>query len=112
VVEKGSAYNVIGSSSWIALATEAPVYDCKMRTFNWVHLDPSLFSPCGTMQSAGYSYSWLVNNLCGLEVNQAKAENINPYHIVNRLIEASEPGANNLLFLPYLLGRKKPALES
>jgi xylulokinase len=108
VVEKGSAYNVIGSSSWIALATEAPVYDCKMRTFNWVHLDPSLFSPCGTMQSAGYSYSWLVNNLCGLEVNQAKAENINPYHIVNRLIEASEPGANNLLFLPYLLGERSP----
>ncbi len=108
VVEKGSAYNVIGSSSWIALATETPIFDPEMRTFNWVHLDESLFSPCGTMQSAGYSYSWLKNTLCGLETNQAKAENISPYEIINQLIEKSKPGANHLLFLPYLLGERSP----
>jgi xylulokinase len=108
VVEKGSAYNVIGSSSWIALATETPIFDPEMRTFNWVHLDQNLFSPCGTMQSAGYSYSWLKNTLCGLEINQAKAENISPYDIINQLIEKSKPGANNILFLPYLLGERSP----
>ncbi|MGE5581076.1 MAG: xylulokinase [Bacillota bacterium] len=108
VVEKGSAYNVIGSSSWIALATETPIFDPGMRTFNWVHLDQNLFSPCGTMQSAGYSYSWLKNTLCGLEINQAKAENVSPYEIINQLIEKSKPGANNVLFLPYLLGERSP----
>jgi xylulokinase len=112
VVESGSAYNVIGSSSWIALATERPIYDPLMRTFNWVHLDPGLFSPCGTMQSAGYSFSWLKNTLCGLEVSQAKAENISPYDIINQLIENSKPGANNLIFLPYLLGERSPRWNS
>lgn len=108
VVEKGSAYNVIGSSSWIALATEEPIYDPDMRTFNWVHLDKNLYSPCGTMQSAGYSYSWLKNTLCGLEVMEAKTHNINPYDIINKKIEESMPGAGNLLFLPYLLGERSP----
>lgn len=108
VVEEGSAYNVIGSSSWVALAAKRPVYDPEMRTFNWVHLDQNLFSPCGTMQSAGYSYSWLKNTLCGLEVERAKQENINPYAIIDRLIENSKPGANNLIFLPYLIGERSP----
>lgn len=108
VVEQGSAYNVIGSSSWIALATEKPIFDPAMRTFNWVHLDPRLFSPCGTMQSAGYSYSWLKNTLCGLEVFEAKNAKISPYEIINGLIEKSRPGANHLIFLPYLIGERSP----
>jgi xylulokinase len=108
VVEKGSAYNVIGSSSWIGLATEQPIYDKSMKTFNWVHLDKNLYSPCGTMQSAGYSYSWLKNTLCGLEIFEARENGISPYDIINTKIENSKPGANNLLFLPYLLGERSP----
>lgn len=108
VVEEGSAYNVIGSSSWIALASKEPVFDPQMRTFNWVHLDKNLFSPCGTMQSAGYSYSWLKNTLCGLEVLQGKEQNVSPYDIIDREIEASEPGSGNVVFLPYLLGERSP----
>ncbi len=108
VVETGSAYNVIGSSSWIALATKNPIYDPQMRTFNWVHLDKDLLSPCGTMQSAGYSYSWLKNNLCGLEVFLSKEKNIDPYELINDKILLSQPGAGNLIFLPYLLGERSP----
>jgi xylulokinase len=108
VVEKGSAYNALGSSSWISLATEKPIYDPTMRTFNFIHLDENLYAPCGTMQSAGYSYSWLKNNLCGLERMQAEELNISPYEIINKKIEKSEPGAKGLLFLPYLLGERSP----
>lgn len=108
VVEKGSAYNAIGSSSWIALATEEPIFDPEMRTFNFIHLDKDLYIPCGTMQSAGYSYSWLKNTLCGLEVMEGKEQNISAYEIINRKIEKSKLGANNLLFLPYLLGERSP----
>jgi xylulokinase len=79
-----------------------------MRTFNFIHLDKDLYSPCGTMQSAGYSYSWLKNNLCGLEKLQAEEQNISPYEIINKKIEDSQPGAKNLLFLPYLLGERSP----
>ena len=61
VVDEGSAYLVLGSSSWISLASREPLFDPEMRTFNWVHLDPELYTPCGTMQAAGYSYQWYRN---------------------------------------------------
>jgi xylulokinase len=108
VTEEGRAYCVIGSSSWIALATKEPIYDARMRTFNWVHLDPALYSPCGTMQAAGYSLSWLKSVLFAVEEKLTAEKNANPYDIINGLAEASRPGANGLLFLPYLLGERTP----
>ena len=108
VVEEGKTYNVIGSSSWIALASKEPIFDPEMRTFNWVHLDQTLYSPCASMQTAGYSVNWLKNTLCGLEVLKAKEMNVNPYRLIDEKIETSPAGANNLLFLPYLLGERSP----
>lgn len=108
VVQEGKTYNVIGSSSWIAMATRKPVFDKEMRTFNWVHLDQNLYSPCGSMQTAGYSLNWLKNTLCGLEVQEAQEKNISPYKLIDEAVSISPPGANNLLFLPYLLGERSP----
>jgi xylulokinase len=108
VVREGSAYNYIGSSSWIALATKEPIADPTMRTFTWAHLVPGMFSPCGTMQAAGGSYQWLRDNLCLPEKNAAAGLNLSPYELMNLQAEASPPGANGLLFLPYLLGERSP----
>ena len=108
VVREGSAYNYIGSSSWIALATKAPILDPTMRTFTWAHLVPGMFSPCGTMQAAGGSYQWLRDNLCQPEKDAAAELNLSPYELMNLQAESSPPGANGLLFLPYLLGERSP----
>ena len=108
VVREGSAYNYIGSSSWIALATKAPILDPTMRTFTWAHLVPGMFSPCGTMQAAGGSYQWLRDNLCLPEKDAAAQLNLSPYELMNLQAESSPPGANGLLFLPYLLGERSP----
>lgn len=108
VVKEGSAYNVLGSSSWISSASEHPVYDDEMRTFNWVHLDPKLYSPCGTMQAAGYSYSWYRNTLCGEEREAAKNLGVSAYELINEQAAKSRPGAGGVLYLPYLLGERSP----
>ncbi len=108
VVREGSAYNVLGSSSWISTASRAPIFDGKMRTFNWVHLDPELYTPCGTMQAAGYSYSWYRNTLCAEERKAAPAEGISAYEMINREAAKSRPGAGGLIYLPYLLGERSP----
>lgn len=107
-VEEGSVYCALGTSAWISLASDKPIFDDKMCTFNFVHLDKELYSPCGTMQSAGNSYKWLKNTLCGIESAEAIDKNISPYELINNLIEKSKPGANNLLFLPYLMGERSP----
>ncbi|MGQ9629738.1 MAG: xylulokinase [bacterium] len=108
VVSPGSAYNYLGSSSWIALATEAPILDPEKRTFNWVHVVPGMYSPCGTMQSAGGSYQWLRNTICLTETAAARDLNVSPYELMNLEVEKSPPGSHNLIFLPYLLGERSP----
>ena len=111
-VKEGVAYNYIGSSSWIALTTKQPVYDPEMRTFNFAHIIPGYISPCGTMQAAGSSYSWLKTQLCQMETEIAKQQGVSPYDLINRQIAASSPGANGLLYLPYLLGERSPRWDS
>jgi xylulokinase len=108
VIKEGRAYNYIGSSSWIALATDKPIYDPTMRTFTWAHLIPGMFSPCGTMQAAGASYAWARNELAPLESQLAKEQNISPYELMNQAAESSPVGAKGLLYLPYLLGERSP----
>lgn len=108
VVREGLAYNYIGSSSWIALATPRPIFDPEMRTFTWAHLVPGMFSPCGTMQAAGGSYQFARDLLA--ESERAVAENlgISAYELMNRELLQSPPGARGLLFLPYPLGERSP----
>jgi xylulokinase len=108
VVSEGSAYNVLGSSSWISLASKAPVTDPEKRTFTWVHLDPALYTPCGTMQAAGYSYNWYKNTLCLDEIARAAQTGENPYKLIDGAALESAPGAGGLLYLPYLLGERSP----
>jgi xylulokinase len=108
VVAEGSAYNVLGSSSWISLASKVPVYDPEKRTFTWVHLDPNLYTPCGTMQAAGYSYNWYKNTLCGGEIAEAEKTGGSPYRLIDNGVLQSKPGAGGLIYLPYLLGERSP----
>lgn len=104
----GKTFSYVGSSSWIATTTEKPLFDAEMRTITWAHIVPGLYAPNGTMQSAGGSYNWIKNNLCLQEIDQANSEGINAYDIINALIEESPPGANGIIFLPYLLGERAP----
>ncbi len=108
VVQEGDAYNYVGSSSWIAIASKTPIYDPSMRTFTWAHLMRGMYSPCGSMQAAGGAYQWLRDTFCQQEKEAAIQQSISPYELMNQLAEQSPPGAHGLLFFPYLLGERSP----
>lgn len=93
-VDVGDAYNYIGSSSWISVVSRSPIYDPQRRTFTFVHLDPELYFPTGTMQAAGGSRDWLIRVL--------KEE------VSDSAIAEVGLGAQGLLFLPYLIGERSP----
>lgn len=107
-VREGPAYNYIGSSSWIAFSASRPIYDPNMKIFNFANMVPGMFMPCGTMQAAGGSYQWLRHQICTLEAWAAEQAGVDVYEVMNLKAEMSPPGANNLLFLPYLLGERSP----
>lgn len=105
VIKPGEGYIYFGTSAWIAIAADKPVFDPKMRIFNLCHLDPNLYMPVGTMQSAGGSYDWIRDILfppgSGLDSSQA-------FSRLNQWAESSPPGARGILFLPYLIGERSP----
>ncbi|MBT3202324.1 MAG: xylulokinase, partial [Phycisphaerales bacterium] len=77
-------------------------------TMNWAHVVPGYLHPAGTMQTAGASYQWLKNEICQAEIAQADAQGVNPYELIDAKIADSPPGANGLVFLPYLMGERTP----
>ena len=111
VVRGGRAYNVLGTSSWIAMAADEPVMHPEQRTFTWAHLDPGLYMPCGTMQAAGFSYSWFTDVLCASEAAEAARLGVSVYQKLNDDVKETAPGSDGMLFLPYLLGERSPWWE-
>ena len=107
-VSPGSAYNYLGSSSWVALTVDKPIVDKQRRTMNWAHVVPGMLHPSGTMQTAGASYTWMINQLCEYEQLQAKTSGRSIYELIDEQIRQSPIGANRLLFLPYLMGERTP----
>lgn len=108
VIAPGTTYHYLGSSSWIGIATGKPIIDPLMRTFNWVHVVPGLYSPTGTMQAAGASYQWARDVLCPTEIKEAEEKGISPYQIMDGKSAKIPAGSNNLLYLPYLMGERSP----
>jgi D-xylulose kinase len=107
-ISPGSAYNYLGSSSWVALTVDKPIVDKQRRTMNWAHVVPGMLHPSGTMQTAGASYTWMINQLCEYEQLQAKTSGRSIYELIDEQIRQSLIGANGLLFLPYLMGERTP----
>jgi xylulokinase len=111
-VKEGVVHACIGSSAWISFATDKPLYDDQMRTFNWAHIIPGMICPCGTMQTAGSAYSWLLQEIATSETEQARQTGGDAYSLVQEKISSSPPGANGVIFLPYLLGERSPRWNS
>lgn len=107
-VKEGDTFNYLGSSSWVALTSKKPIFDQELRTYNWAHMVPGLYSPNGTMQAAGNSYQFIKKTICKDLEEEAKKMGISPYELMNREIESSRLGANGLLYLPYILGERSP----
>ena len=107
-VAPGKAYCCMGTSAWVAATSEKPVLDEEKRIVCWAHAVPGMYSPNGTMQYAGGSYSWLKNTICLDEIRRGMEKGCSPYELMNDQIKESVPGAGGLLFLPHLLGERAP----
>lgn len=111
-ISPGETFCCMGTSAWIATTSETPIYDEKMRTVTWTHAVPGLYALNGTMQYAGGSYNWLKNTICTKEIEDAKVCGKSPYDLMNEQVAQSAPGANGIIFLPYLLGERAPRWDA
>ncbi len=104
-IAQGKTYICLGSSAWVGITTDEPVYDREQRSITFAHAIPGLYHPMGTMLAGGSLYSWLRSVF---HPDDPKY----PYAHMDELAQTSKPGANGLLFLPHLMGERSPHWNS
>jgi len=108
VVGEGTAYNYIGSASWVAVASPDGAFDVTMRPFNLCHLVPDMYVSQLATYSAGVVHEWFKDNICLSEIARAETLGTSAFDLIDQVAEAAPPGANGLLFLPHMRGGGAP----
>ncbi|HUX12244.1 MAG TPA: FGGY-family carbohydrate kinase [Spirochaetia bacterium] len=103
VMKAGEAYICLGTSTWMATASTHPVIDPQRRTTIFAHFRRGLYFLCGSMQSGGGAFKWFSEAFPG----KGESSGDRYTELAERAGEVP-PGAENLLFLPYLIGERAP----
>ena len=99
--ERGSAFESVGTSGVITFCLDSPDFDTCF--LNRHHILPGRWLAHGAMSTLGGSFGWLQSKVWP-EVNSL-AE-------LERMAQESVPGANGLIFLPYLAGERSPIWDA
>lgn len=91
-----------GGQVFIPLKSSAQT-DPRLHVFN--HAIPDTWYSLGAILSAGLSLRWL-RQLVGL------SENLHAYEILSAEAALVPPGADGLIFLPYLVGERTPHMDA
>jgi gluconokinase len=100
--EEGSLVITVGTSSAARLIVSKPQIDPEMRTFCY-YLDKQHWLIGGASNNGGIILQWLREDFF--------TSNENVSHFLNQA-STIKPGANGLIFLPYLLGERAPIWNS
>lgn len=107
-IHDGQYYLTFGTSAWIAGTADEPRQDKNKVLMTFRHVIPGKFSPTGTMQAAGSSYSYIKNTFCDSESERAVKEGCSVYDLLDEMAEGVPAGSDGLLYLPYLMGERSP----
>jgi xylulokinase len=104
VIHAGQVAVSLGTSGVVLAPTERPVQDEIGALHTFCHALPNTWYVMGVTQSAGGSLKWFRDHLLS---DIAKVS----YDEIVTKADLISPGANGLLFLPYLIGERSPYLD-
>jgi xylulokinase len=107
IVRAGVVSATIGTSGVVFAATDRPALDPRGRLHTFCHAIPGRWHVMGVTQSAGLSLRWFRDTF-GPAQNSGGRD---PYELLSEEAAAAEPGAEGLLWAPYLMGERTPHLD-
>jgi xylulokinase len=110
IVRAGVVSATIGTSGVVFAATDRPALDPRGRLHTFCHAIPGRWHVMGVTQAAGLSLRWFRDTF-GLEKNAAVTGDRDPYEFLSEEAAAAPPGADGLLWAPYLMGERTPHLD-
>lgn len=106
-IDPGVIAVTIGTSGAIRTVTDHPVTDPKGRIFCYA-LTENHWVVGGPVNNGGMTFRWARDQLGGSEVETAKRLGIDSYNLLTKIAEKVTPGADGLIFHPYLAGERAP----
>ncbi len=112
IIEEGAVQSSIGSSGVVLAAMAEHRVDERMRLHCMNHAAPDMWYQMGVTLAAGLSLKWFKDNLCGTEIELARRKGVGVYNLLSEMAATVPPGAEGLIFLPYLSGERTPHADS
>jgi xylulokinase len=101
IIQRGLLSCTIGTGGQLFAPTGTPVYDPELRLHTFCHAMPGWWFVMAATLSAGLSLNWWRHKVAGGE----------PYAALAGAAQAVPPGADGLLFVPYLVGERTPHMD-
>jgi xylulokinase len=108
IVRPGMISATIGTSGVVFAATNTPALDPKGRVHTFCHAIPARWHVMGVTQGAGLSLRWFRDQFGVTSTDLAGGD---PYHSLTAEAAQVPPGADGLLWAPYLMGERTPHLD-
>jgi xylulokinase len=105
-VKEGQCFLSVGSGANVVVNTAGVV--SHPTTIAYPHCIPGLNMLIAVLSSTGLSYKWMRDVFSDTEAAVARFTGDDPYDYMNCEAELSPPGANGVVFLPYLDGDYTP----
>lgn len=106
-IRKGEIAVTIGTSGAIRTIIDKPQTDEKGRIFCYA-LTEKHWVIGGPVNNGGMVLRWIRDEFASAEVETAKRLGIDPYEVLTKIAAGVRPGADGLLFHPYLAGERAP----
>ena len=110
IVRAGVVSATIGTSGVVFAATDRPALDPRGRLHTFCHAIPGRWHVMGVTQAAGLSLRWFRDTF-GISPAASNNSNRDPYEFLSEEAAAAPPGAEGLLWAPYLMGERTPHLD-
>ena len=110
IVRAGVVSATIGTSGVVFAATDRPALDPRGRLHTFCHAIPGRWHVMGVTQAAGLSLRWFRDTF-GLSSAASSKTNRDPYEFLSEEAATAPPGAEGLLWAPYLMGERTPHLD-
>lgn len=106
-IKEGEIAVTIGTSGAIRTIINKPKTDVKGRIFCYA-LTENHWVIGGPVNNGGMVLRWIRDEFATSEIETAKRLGIDPYDVLTKIAERVRPGADGLLFHPYLSGERAP----
>lgn len=106
-IDPGVVAVTIGTSGAIRTVVDRPKTDPKGRIFCYALTDKHWVIG-GPVNNGGVIFRWVRDEFAASEVETAKRLGISPYDVLTKIGERVRPGADGLIFHPYLAGERAP----